>query len=73
MVIALQALKGVGPVIAATVVAEIGEFSRFASPRKLMAYVGLVPGEHSSGGSIHPRGITKAGNSGLRALLFEAA
>ena len=73
MVIALQALKGVGPVIAATIVAEIGEFSRFASPRKLMAYVGLVPGEHSSGGSIRPRGITKAGNSDLRALLFEAA
>jgi len=73
MVIALQALKGVGPVIAATLVAEVGEFSRFPSPRKLMAYVGLVPGEHSSGGSIRPRGITKSGNSDLRALLFEAA
>jgi transposase len=73
MVIALQALKDVGPVIAATLVAEVGEFSRFPSPRKLMAYVGLVPGEHSSGGSIRPRGITKSGNSDLRALLFEAA
>ena len=73
MVIALQALKGVVPVIAATLVAEVGEFSRFPSPRKLMAYVGLVPGEHSSGGSIRPRGITKSGNSDLRALLFEAA
>jgi len=60
-------------VIAATLVAEVGEFSRFPSPRKLMAYVGLVPGEHSSGGSIRPRGITKSGNSDLRALLFEAA
>jgi len=73
MVTALQALKGVGMVIAATLVAEVGEFSRFASPRKLMAYLGLVPGEHSSGGSIRPRGITKAGNSDMRALLFEAA
>jgi transposase len=73
MVIALQALKGVGPVIAATMVAEVGEFSRFATPRKLMAYLGLVPGEHSSGGSVRPRGITKAGNSDMRSLLFEAA
>lgn len=73
MVNALQALKGVGLVIAATLVAEVGEFSRFASPRKLMAYLGLVPGEHSSGGSIRPRGITKAGNTDMRALLFEAA
>lgn len=38
-----------------------------------MAYLGLVPGEHSSGGSVRPRGITKTGNSALRALLFEAA
>ena len=73
MVTALQALKGVGMVIAATLVAEVGEFSRFASPRKLMAFLGLVPGEHSSGGSIRPRGITKAGDSDMRALLFEAA
>ena len=58
---ALQALKGGGLVIAATIVAEIGDFSRFANPRQLMAYLGLVPGEHSSGGSIRPRGITKAG------------
>lgn len=73
MVTALRSLKGVGMVVAATLVAEVGEFSRFASPRKLMAYLGLVPGEHSSGGSIRPRGITKAGNGDLRALLFEAA
>jgi transposase len=72
-VINLQAFKGVGLVIAATLVAEVGIFSRFDSPRKLMAYLGLVPGEHSSGGSVRPRGITKTGNSALRALLFEAA
>lgn len=72
-VINLQAFKGIGLVIAATLVAEVGIFSRFDSPRKLMAYLGLVPGEHSSGTSVRPRGITKAGNSALRALLFEAA
>jgi transposase len=70
---ALQALKGVGLVIAATIVAEIGDFARFSNPRQLMAYLGLVPGEHSSGGSVRPRGITKAGNSMARSLLFEAA
>jgi Transposase and inactivated derivatives len=73
MVTSLQALKGVGLFIATALVAEVGEFSRFPTPRKLMAYLGLVPGEHSSGGSIRTRGITKAGNTALRALLFEAA
>jgi transposase len=73
IVTAIQALKGIGLVIAATLVAEIGDFSRFASPRHLMAWLGLVPGEYSSGGSIRPRGITKAGNTAARSLLFEAA
>jgi transposase len=73
IVTAIQALKGVGLVIAATLVAEIGDFSRFASPRHLMAWLGLVPGEHSSGGSVRQRGITKAGNVAARSLLFEAA
>jgi transposase len=72
-VVNLQAFKGVGLIIAATLVAEVGIFSRFDTPRKLMAYLGLVPGEHSSGGTVRPRGITKTGNSALRALLFEAA
>ena len=73
IVTAIQALKGVGLVIAATLVAEVGDFSRFPSPRHLMAWLGLVPGEHSSGTSVRPRGITKAGNTAARALLFEAA
>ncbi len=73
VVTALQALKSVGLVIAATLVAEIGDFARFPSPRHLMAWLGLVPGEHSSGGSIRQRGITKAGNMAARSLLFEAA
>ena len=70
---ALQALKGVGPVVAATVIAEVGDFSRFAHPRQLVAYFGLAPGEHSSGSTIRPRGITKAGSSIARTVLCEAA
>ena len=70
---ALQALKGVGPVVAATILAEVGDFSRFSHPRQLVAYFGLAPGEHSSGGTIRPRGITKAGSSIARTVLCEAA
>ncbi|WP_373415025.1 IS110 family transposase [Ensifer aridi] len=70
---ALQALKGVGLIVAVALVAEIGDFMRFANPRQLMAYLGLVPGERSSGKSIRPGGITKSGNITLRSLLFEAA
>lgn len=68
MVTALQALKGVGLVIAATLVAEVGWFSPFANPRKPMAYLNQVPNEHPSGGSVRLRGITKVGNTNLRAL-----
>jgi len=70
---ALQALRGVAPVIAATAVAEIGPMDRFASPRQLMAYLGLVPSENSSGGSIRRGAITKAGNGHARRALIEAA
>lgn len=61
LVCQLQALKGVGQLIAITLVAELGDFSRFSNPRQLMAFLGLVPGEYSSGNSIRPRGITKVG------------
>jgi transposase len=70
---ALQALKGVGPVVAATIIAEVGDFSRFGHPRQLVAYFGLAPGEHSSGSTVRPRGITKAGSSIARTVLCEAA
>lgn len=70
---ALQALKGVGPVVAATILAEVGDFSRLMHPRQLVAYFGLAPGEHSSGNTIRPRGITKAGSSIARSVLCEAA
>ena len=73
IVTALQALRGVASVIAVALVAEIGDFRRFPSARDLMAYFGLVPGEHSSGSTVRPGGITKQGNSAMRALLYEAA
>jgi transposase len=70
---ALQALRGVGLVAAATLVAELGDITRFTNPRQLMAYLGLVPSEHSSGGTRRQGGITKAGNGAARRMLIEAA
>jgi transposase len=70
---ALQALRGVALVNAATMVAELGDLTRFANPRQLMAYLGLVPSEHSSGQSRRQGGITKAGNGAARRMLIEAA
>ncbi len=58
---------------AATLVAELGDITRFANPRQLMAYLGLVPSEHSSGGTRRQGGVTKAGNSAARRMLIEAA
>ena len=49
VVAALQTMRGMALVNAATLIAEVGDFSRFANPRQLMAYLGLVPSEHSSG------------------------
>jgi len=73
LVAALQAMRGVALVVAVTVVAEVGDFRRFANPRQLMAYLGLVPSEHSSGNSIRRGGITKAGNALARRVLIEGA
>jgi transposase len=70
---ALQALRGVGLVAAATLVAELGDITRFTNPRQLMAYLGLVPSEHSSGRTRRQGGITKAGNGAARRMLIEAA
>ena len=63
---ALQALRGVQLIAAMTLVAELQDFLRFESPRQLMAYVGLVPSEHSSGPKRRQGAITKAGNSAGR-------
>jgi transposase len=73
VVAALQAMRGMALVNAATLIAELGDLSRFANPRQLMAYLGLVPSEHSSGASVRRGGLTKAGNSAARRLLIEAA
>ncbi|MGH9894243.1 MAG: IS110 family transposase, partial [bacterium] len=70
---ALQALRGVSFVTAAGLVAEIGDIGRFANPRELMAYLGLVPSEYSNGPSTRRGAITKAGNPHARRLLAEAA
>ena len=70
---ALQALRGVGLVAAATLLAELGDITRFTNPRQLMAYLGLVPSEHSSGRTRRQGGITKAGNGVARRMLIEAA
>lgn len=70
---ALRTLHGVGPIIAVGVLAECGDLSRFTHPSQLMAYAGLVPGEHSSGGRTQRGPITKTGNAHLRHLLVEAA
>ena len=70
---ALQALRGIALVTAATIIAELGDLTRFANPRHLMAYLGLVPSEQSSGQRRRQGGITKAGNGAARRLLIEAA
>lgn len=69
----LQALRGIDLVVAVTVVTEIGDIRRFESPRQLMGYLGLVPGERSTGDTIRRGGITKAGNERVRHMLVESA
>ncbi len=70
---ALQALRGVAPIVAVTTVAEIGDMNRFEKPRRLMAYLGLVPSEASTGDSTHRGSITKTGNGHVRRILIEAS
>jgi transposase len=70
---ALQSLRGVSLISAAITVAELGDLSRFQHPKELMAYLGLVPSEHSSGESIKRGHITKTGNSHARRVLVESA
>jgi transposase len=73
VVAALQSLRGVSLIVAVTTVAELGDLTRFDHPGQLMAYLGLVPSEHSSGEHIKRKGITKTGNSHVRRILVEAA
>ncbi len=73
LVQALMTLRAVDQVIAMTLVAELGELKRFAHPRDLMGYLGLVPSEHSSGDKRRLGAITKTGNSHARRVLIESA
>jgi transposase len=70
---ALQSMRGIALTVAAGIVAEIGDMQRFDHPRQLMAFLGLVPGEHSSGSRRKLTGITKAGSLVARRLIVEAA
>lgn len=70
---ALMAMRGIDMVTATAFLAEIGDLSRFRSPRELMAYLGLVPSERSTGERVERGPITKAGNRRARRLLIESA
>jgi transposase len=72
MVEGLMALRGVSLITAMTTLAELGDITRFDSPRKLMAYLGLIPSEHSSGPSRRQGALTRTGNGHVRRLLIEA-
>jgi transposase len=73
VVAALIAMRGMDMISATTFLAEIGDLSRFRTPRELMAYLGLVPSEHSTGDSIIRGRITKAGNRRARRTLVECS
>jgi transposase len=68
---ALQALRGLAKLSATTIAVEIGSFTRFESAKKLMAYVGATPSEHSTGGKRRQGAITKTGNPHVRRVLYE--
>jgi transposase len=69
----LMALRGINLIAAMTIIAELGDLSRFESPGQLMSHLGVVPSEHSSGERQKRGGITKTGNSHVRRVLVEAA
>jgi transposase len=73
VVTALMALRGIDLVSATVFLAEIGDLSRFRTPRELMGYLGLVPSENSTGETIRRGAITKAGNRRARRVLVESA
>nr|WP_216671318.1 transposase [Mangrovicoccus sp. HB161399] len=68
----MRALRGVSATVAATVVAEIGDTARFGNPRQLMAWLGLVPGESSSGSTTRRGRLTRTGNALARTMPVEA-
>ncbi|MBV8400039.1 MAG: IS110 family transposase [Acetobacteraceae bacterium] len=68
-----QAMRGVSFLVAVTFAAEIGDLRRFDTPRQLMSFLGLVPGERSTGDTVRRKGLTLAGNRRARRALIEAA
>lgn len=70
---ALQAMHGISLIVAATLASELGDLTRFENPGKLMAFLGLIPSEHSSGERVKKGSITKTGNRHVRNALVEAA
>jgi len=73
VVAACQAMRGVSFLVAVTFVAEIGDVRRFERPRQLMAFLGLVPSERSTGDTVRRGGLTLAGNRRVRRALVEGA
>jgi transposase len=73
LVTALMAMRGMDLISASTFLAEVGDLSRFRTPRELMAYLGLVPSEDSTGDTIKRGAITKAGNRRARRMLVECS
>jgi transposase len=73
VVTALMAMRGMALISAATFLAEIGDLTRFQTPRELMAYLGLVPSEDSTGDTVKRGPITKAGNRRARRMLVECS
>lgn len=73
VVSALMSLKGIEFIAAVTLVAELGDLSRFAHPKELMSYLGLVPSEYSTGDTRVQGAITKTGNGHVRRVLIESA
>jgi transposase len=73
VVAAYQSMRGVSFVVAVTFVAEVGDVRRFATPQQLMAFLGLVPSERTTGDTVRRGSITKAGNHRARRVLIEGA
>jgi transposase len=73
VVTALMAMRGIDLISAAGFLAEVGDLSRFRTPSELMAYLGLVPSEESTGDTIKRGPITKAGNRRARRILVESS
>ena len=73
VVYSLVALRGIDKLAAMVLLAELGDISRFDSPKQLMAFLGLVPSEHSSGGRRRQGAITRTGNGHARRMLVESA